>query len=229
MENLVIINNDGVLLVESRQIAEMVDKPHDQLMRSIRTYIEYLESAKMQSHGFFIESTYMSDQNKVLPCYLLTKKGCDMVANKMTGEKGVLFTAAYVTLFDDMQKQLQKPLSRLEILEIALESERKVLALQQQATIDKPKVEYFDALVDRNLLTNMRDTAKELQVKQNVFVAFLIEKKYIYRDSKKNIKPFAEYVPSLFELKEFTKGKYASTQVLVTPKGRETFRILLGK
>ncbi len=133
--------------------------------------------------------------------------------------------------FIEAEKQLlkPKPLTMIEVLEIALESEKKALALQQQAAIDKPKIEYFDALVDRNLLTNIRDTAKELQVKQNIFVDFLIEKKYIYRSTKKHIKPFADYVPSLFELKEFTKGAFASTQVLVTPKGRETFRILLDK
>ncbi|MGE7112450.1 Rha family transcriptional regulator [Lysinibacillus sp. NPDC047702] len=57
--------------------------------------------------NFFIEHTYKTNQNKELPCYLLTRKGCDMVANKMTGAKGVLFTATYVTRFEEMENQLK--------------------------------------------------------------------------------------------------------------------------
>lgn len=98
---------------------------------------------------------------------------------------------------------------------------------QKQIAIMKPKTDYFDALVDRNLLTNIRETAKELQVKQKVLVSFLLENKYVFRDSKKNLKPYAQHVPELFEIKEWAKGKNAGTQTLITPKGRETFRLLL--
>jgi Rha family phage regulatory protein len=115
---LQVMNKNGQLLVDSRQVAEMIGKEHDQLMRSIRTYLEYLESAKMQSQDFFINSTYINTQNKELPCFLLTRKGCDLVANKMTGEKGVLFTAAYVTQFENMEKQVSKPQSQLEMLQV---------------------------------------------------------------------------------------------------------------
>ena len=58
--------------------------------------------------SFFIESTYKTEQGKDAPCYLVTKKGCDMVANKLTGRKGVLFTAAYVTAFEQMRAALAK-------------------------------------------------------------------------------------------------------------------------
>lgn len=67
----------------------MVEKNHRDLMRSIRTYSRYLREGEIPQSDFFIESTYLNAQNHELPCYLLTKKGCDMVANKMTGEKGV--------------------------------------------------------------------------------------------------------------------------------------------
>ena len=100
----------------ARDIAEMLEKQHDQLMRSIRTYEDYLDSAKLQTHDFFIQSTYLNSQNKTLPCYLITKKGCDMVANKMTGEKGILFTARYIEKFYEMEEQLHKPMSQLEII-----------------------------------------------------------------------------------------------------------------
>ncbi|HHX63136.1 MAG TPA: Rha family transcriptional regulator [Epulopiscium sp.] len=112
MNNLTIINQEGKLLVESREVARMVDRPHDQLMRSIRGFAEILEkdiSAKMQTSNFFIESTFKDSYGREQPCYLLTRKGCDMVANKMTGEKGIIFTAIYVTKFEEMEKELQAP------------------------------------------------------------------------------------------------------------------------
>lgn len=91
----------------------------------------------------------------------------------------------------------------------------------------KPKAEYFDHLVARNLLLGVRDTAKELGVKQNQFVTFLLEGKYVYRNEKGKLRPYAQHTPSLFELKEFTRGDYSDAQMLITPQGRETFRLLL--
>ena len=99
----------------------------------------------------------------------------------------------------------------------------------EQIAAMKPKVEYFDALVDRNLLTNFRDTAKELQVKERFFIDWLLKNKFIYRDQKKKLKPYAAYVPELFELKEWERNGRADVQTLITPKGRETFRLLLKK
>lgn len=103
-----------------------------------------------------------------------------------------------------------------------------------QLTVDKqimqPKADYFDELVDRNLLTGIRETTKELKVKQKVFVDFLLNKKYLYRDKKGKLMPYAKSLENeLFELKEFANEKtgFSSTQVFVTPKGKETFRLLL--
>jgi anti-repressor protein len=92
-----------------------------------------------------------------------------------------------------------------------------------------PKAEYFDELVDRNLLTNFRDTAKELKIKEKKFIQFLLNKKYLYRDRKSHLKPYADKNIGLFEIKE-TKNKktgWVGTQTLITPKGRETFRLLI--
>lgn len=96
--------------------------------------------------------------------------------------------------------------------------------------IMEPKADYFDELVERNLLTNFRETAKELKVKPKTFVSFLLEKKYIYRDKKGRLLPFQKYADSgLFEVKECfsQKTEWSGTQTLVTPKGRETFRLLV--
>lgn len=105
-------------------------------------------------------------------------------------------------------------------------------AANSQLTVDKqimqPKAEYFDELVDRNLLTSFRETAKQLGIGEKAFIAFLMEKKYIYRYKKGKLMPYAEKNNGLFEIKECfnEKTKWSGTQTLVTPKGRETFRLL---
>lgn len=101
-------------------------------------------------------------------------------------------------------------------------------ALTVQNTIMQPKAEYFDELVDRNLLTSFRETAKQLEIKEKDFIRFLMDKKYIYRDKKGKLMPYAEKNNGLFEVKECfnDKTKWSGTQTLITPKGRETFRLL---
>lgn len=114
------------------------------------------------------------------------------------------------------------------------QDKRKVLeAANATLTVDnqimKPKADYFDELVDRNLLTNFREAAKQLGVPPKKFVSFLLERKYIYRDKKGKLQPYQQYVDSgLFNLKECINEKtgWGGTQTLITPKGRETFRLL---
>lgn len=93
----------------------------------------------------------------------------------------------------------------------------------------QPKADYFDALVDRKLLTNFRDTAKELGCGEKAFISLLMSYGYIYRDQKGQIKPYADKNKGLFELKEYTarNSDHAGLQTLITPKGRETFRLLI--
>lgn len=95
--------------------------------------------------------------------------------------------------------------------------------------IMQPKADYFDDLVDRNLLTGLRETAKELRIKPKEFISFLLSRKYLYRDKKGKLMPYQVHVNNgLFELKECfsEKTQWTGTQTLVTPKGRETFRLL---
>ena len=107
MNGLTVFNHNGQLVTDSREVAEMVDKNHKELLRDIRNYVDILTGANLRSLEFFIPDTYRDAKNEDRPCFLITRKGCDMVANKMTGEKGVLFTAAYVTKFEEMEKKLQ--------------------------------------------------------------------------------------------------------------------------
>lgn len=113
------------------------------------------------------------------------------------------------------------------------QDKNKRLSLENsQLTVEKqimqPKADYFDELVDRNLLTSFRETAKQFGIKEKSFINFLLSKKYIYRDKKGKLVPYAEKNNGLFELKESFNEKthWAGTQTLITPKGRETFRLL---
>ena len=105
-------------------------------------------------------------------------------------------------------------------------------AQNSQLTVEKqimqPKAEYFDELVDRNLLTNFRETAKELGIKPKAFVAWLLDKKFLYRDQKGKLLPREDKNNCLFEVKEAKNDKtqWSGVQTLITPKGRETFRLL---
>ena len=123
-----------------------------------------------------------------------------------------------------MARALQLSNAKLKEMQIT------VSALTVKNQIMKPKAEFFDELVDRNLLTGIRETAGELGVKQNQFVAFLLEKKYMYRDKKGRLTAYAKpLADGLFERKECVneKTQWKGTQDLVTPKGRETFRLLM--
>lgn len=135
MNQLQVFNFNGRNVIESRQVAEMIERQHNDLMKTIRQYIEYLGEGNFAQSEFFIESTYINSQNKSQPCYLLTKKGCEMVANKVTGLKGTLFTAAFVTKFEEMERHINKPLTALEMLKLQTEAiqevDQKVIKVKQ--------------------------------------------------------------------------------------------------
>lgn len=108
------------------------------------------------------------------------------------------------------------------------ERDARISSLTVENEIMFPKARYFDLLVDRNLLTSIRETAKQLEVKERDFVAFLIEKKFLYRDKKGKLMPYAGR-EDLFEVKECIneRTQWSGTQTMITPKGRETLRMLL--
>lgn len=101
-------------------------------------------------------------------------------------------------------------------------------ALEVQVSVMTPKAKYFDNLVDKTDLINIRDTAKMLKIKEHRFVKYLLDNNFLYRDKKGTLKPYAHYNNDLFIMKEFKTKSYSGVQTLVTPKGRTTFNLLLG-
>lgn len=153
--------------------------------------------------------------SEVLPS--IRKHGGYLVGQEqMTDEelmaKAVLMANSKIQELNHKNKELQMQNSQLTVVN----------------EIMKPKADYFDDLVDRSLLTSFRETAKALKIKEKKFVTFLLEHKYIYRDKKGKLQPFADKNKGLFEVKETKNDKtgWVGTQTLITPKGRETFRLL---
>lgn len=113
----------------SMEVAEMVEKEHSKLLRDIHRYEKQFGEAKIGFTDFFKESTYKTNQNKELPCYRITKKGCEFIAHKLTGTKGTIFTARYINRFHEMETQLETGASRelLMYLKNKLEKQETIL------------------------------------------------------------------------------------------------------
>lgn len=94
--------------IDSREVAEMVGKEHKELLRDIRRYCDQLGESKIALTDFFNVNTYQTEQNRTLPCYKVTKKGCELIAHKLTGVKGTEFTAKYIERFHDMEDTIKQ-------------------------------------------------------------------------------------------------------------------------
>lgn len=92
------------LVLDSREVAQMVGKEHKNLLRDIAKYDSVLTSSKLSPLDFFVPTTYIDAKNQARPNYKITEKGCEFISNKLTGEKGIIFTALYVNKFHDMKE-----------------------------------------------------------------------------------------------------------------------------
>lgn len=142
-----LINTSTIETIDSREVAEMIEVTHGSLLKKVRNYEEILTKSKLTSLDFFIPSEYKDTKGEIRNCYLLTKKGCEMVANKLTGEKGVIFTAKYVNRFEEMEQKIKLPKTDREILFLSVKVqeetaqrvdvlEEKVSDLEKSTTID---------------------------------------------------------------------------------------------
>jgi len=93
--------------ITSVEVSEMVEKQHSELLKDIRRFTAQLAEGNIPSGDFFTESTYQDANKQDRPCYLVSKKGCEFIANKLTGTKGAIFTAKYINKFHDMGEMLE--------------------------------------------------------------------------------------------------------------------------
>ena len=152
--------------IDSREVAEMVGKQHNELLKDIRRYAEQLGEGKIPQSDFFTESTYVNSQNKKMPCYQVTKKGCEFIAHKMTGVKGTEFTAKYINRFHEMEDAIKAHIpTGNELIALAVVEAQKLLAKKEEEIkqledsvqqMDKviteltPKADYADRILSSN-------------------------------------------------------------------------------
>ena len=124
--------------------------------------------------------------------------------------------------------QIEDPIKRAERW---IEEQKVRQALEAKNQEMQPKAQYFDELVERSLLTGFRDTAKEIGLKQGEFINLLIDKGYIYRTPKGELRPIAKYTNDLFEMKDFKSvtNDHAGVRTWITVKGKKVFQLLFGK
>lgn len=108
--------------LDSREVAKMVEKEHKAIMRDIRRYTLQFNECNLAPGDFFQESTYVDENNQTRPCYQITRKGCEFIANKLTGTKGTNFTARYINRFHEMEDIItsQQPQKQQDVLAQAL-------------------------------------------------------------------------------------------------------------
>lgn len=250
MNNLAAKTIEGqvVRTINSREVAEMVSMRHSDLLekiggsKKVKGYVEVLENGKFRSQDFFIKDSYKSEgNNKTYDCYELTRKGCDMIANKITGEKGVLFTAAYVTKFEEMEmaiamSQFNLPSNFKEALAMLITAEEeKELLIAENTKKDiilieqAPKVEMYKDFIATDNLYSVNDIAKILAIKnmgKNNLYKWLRWNK-IFMDGFEAYQKHVKAGHVIHRSRSFTYGKYkgaakeTETVAYFTPKGVE--------
>lgn len=221
------IEENGTVLFSATDIARALgySNPHDAISRHCRGVVKREGvSLTTNQHGITTEQTAEMSFITEGDIYRLAARSKLPGAEKFES-----------WIFDEVLPSIRKtggymlPQDYPAALRALADAEEAKLKLLSDNRTMQPKAQYFDALVERNTLTNFRETAKELGASPKKFVAFLLAQKYLYRDQRGKLLPYEAKNDGLFTVKECKSEKtpWSGTQTLVTPKGRETFRLLM--
>lgn len=225
---------NGSQVVSARELHEFLEVKtqfKDWIKRRIDDY-EFIENQDFEVSLIFEQNSKGGRPSKEYTLSIDMAKELSMIERS---EKGKLARQYFIECEKKLREvvsnqQLYIPKTLPEALRAYADEVEKNQLLEEKIKQDEPKVDYFDNLIERDLLTNFRDTAKELGLKQQEFIQTLLDKSYIYRDKAGNLKPYSQY-SDLFTLKEYINsynGK-AGLQTLITPKGRAVLlRIIKG-
>ena len=149
------IVNENVKTIDSREVAQMMEVEHKNLLKKIDEINQDFQSSKVSSDKYWVEGSYKSGTGKNYRCFLITKRGCEFLAHKTTGTKGNLFTDKYMDRFEEMEQIIEGPktLSPLEQLRLqyqVLEEHDKKLEIMEK------KVE----IAENNTITNGKKIAE---------------------------------------------------------------------
>lgn len=185
--------------IDSREVAEMVGKEHKELLRDIRRYCEQLGESKIALTDFFTESTYKTEQNKTMPCYLVTKKGCEFIAHKLTGVKGTEFTAKYINRFHEMEDKIRYQFQNIstEMKAILMHDEKimkmdeRVTDLENNTTIDYGQQQVLGDVVNRVVIEALggKSSPAYREISKKVFAECNRDLKHYFNVNARNNVP----------------------------------------
>lgn len=152
MENTLYNIETSRKTISSREVAEMMGEPkHKNMLRKIDALNEILTSSNLSRSDYWTEGQYKAGNGEMRREYQVTKKGCELIAHKTEGEKGVIFTVKYMDRFEEMEKALVKPMTEIEILKHSLDiltkQDKRISNIENTMTID-----YGQQLVLENLV-----------------------------------------------------------------------------
>ncbi|MCC0641795.1 phage antirepressor KilAC domain-containing protein [Clostridioides sp. ES-S-0049-03] len=199
MNNLQLNNKNTITTLE---IADMLEINHWEVLRKlegtekVKGIIDVLGSNNFVVTDYFIKTKYLSVQNKEMPCYNVTKLGCDFLANKFTGEKGIVFTARYVKRFNEMEQELKEQQPKLPatykeaLQQLLIEVEEKEYLQLQSKMKDqvinelKPKADYTDTILKSDSLVTITQIAKDYGMSGTEMNKLLHKLKVQYKQSE---------------------------------------------
>lgn len=200
----------GQKYLDSREVAEMVGKEHNKLLRDIRVYITQLDASKVGRTDFFTESRYTDKSNRQKPCYLVTKKGCEFIAHKLIGVKGTEFTAKYINRFHEMEDTIKTQLPQgNDLIALAvIEAQKMIAERDKQIERMKPKEIFADAVSASETSILVGDLAKLIsqngyKIGQKRLFEWLRTNNFLIKCGSSRNMPQQRFVEQgLFEVKE---------------------------
>ena len=222
------INGNAVETVSARELHEFLESKQD-FSTWIKNRIEKYEFVENQDYIMLHKKMELSKTGQMGVEYFVSVGMAKELAMVERTEKGKQARQYFIECERKLRETQAKlaPKTYVEALRTLADEVEAHEQTKQTLAIDEPKAQYFDKLVERNLLTNFTTTAKEFGIKRKDLIDYLLDNGYIYRDQQGNLLPYAVHVPHLFEVKEYSKDAHSGVQTLVTPKGRETLRLLL--
>lgn len=231
------VNENGEPTISGRMLYDFLEVKEKYTQWFNRKSKGFIENVDFVPYSEKTESGGVSGV-KVILNHVLTLDMAKHLAMMQQNEKGMIARQYFI----DIGKKWNSPeMVMSRALSIAnknlLMKDEQILKLTTENQIMKPKADYFDELVDRNTLTNFRDTAKMLHIGQKYFINWLLERKFVYRNVKGKLQPYSQFIANdsngkgYFEVKE-QKAKddsWSGIQTLITPRGREAFRLLLSQ
>lgn len=204
--------------LDSREIAEMLDKNHAHVLRDISKYEDVISTnPELDSLNFFIPGTYEDGKGEARKNYLVTKKGCEMIANKLTGTKGIMFTAVYVEKFNRMEKAVQVTpeqslallfRSQADLLEETQVIKDDVKLLKGEMRLSTSDEQAFSNLANQRVIKSLGGKKarayKDASLRQTVYAQFWKEFKDYFEIARKGDLPRVKLQEANVFIREWT-------------------------